>query len=268
MALQKALAFNKVSLCGLALLAGPLVLTGCDQQATSHSEQQTMATLKTHVTYLDRSMLPPDSILTVQLADVSKMDVAAEVISEQTIDLNGAPPYQVNLHYESAKIVDRHRYSVSARIENQGQLLYTSTTHNNPFADELIDDVYKITVTKVAAKQPDVTLTNTYWKTLTIDGEAINVKSKEPFVQFQEDGSTHGFLGCNNFMGSYEVNQQRLKFKPLASTQKMCSEQMELEGAMSTALSDTAQFTINGEQLTLQDEQGNALATFAATYFN
>ena len=98
------------------------------------AEQSTMKTLNTEVTYLDRSMLPPGSVLKVQLADVSKMDAKADVISEQEIELNGAPPYNVALEYDESKIVDRHRYSVSARIENQGKLLYISTTHNNPFA--------------------------------------------------------------------------------------------------------------------------------------
>lgn len=246
-----------------------MVLTGCGEDSSApQAEQSSMKTLNTQITYLDRSMLPPGSVLKVQLADVSKMDVKAEVISEQEIQLDGAPPYDVALEYDESKIADRHRYSVSARIENQGKLLYISTTHNNPFAEDAAGDLYKVTVTKVSAKKPDVTLTNTYWKAVTISGEAITVENKEPFVQFKDDGSTNGHLGCNNFSGSYEVNEQALTFKPLASTKKMCVSQMDIEAAMSAALAATAKYSINGEQLTLLDDSDEPLATFAATYMN
>ncbi|WP_199524115.1 META domain-containing protein [Pseudoalteromonas sp. bablab_jr011] len=260
---------KRASLCSVMILGSSLVLTGCGEDSDApQAEQSTMKTLNTQITYLDRSMLPPGSVLKVQLADVSKMDAKADVISEQEVALKGAPPYNVALEYDESKIADRHRYSVGARIENQGKLLYISTTHNNPFAEGAQNDVYKVTVSKVSAKKPDVTLTNTYWKAVTINGEPVKVKTKEPFIQFKEDGSTHGFLGCNSFSGSYDVNNQSLTFNPLASTKKMCIEQMDIEAAMSALLTATAQFSINGEQLTLLDGSSEPLATFAATYMN
>ncbi|MBD55998.1 MAG: META domain-containing protein [Pseudoalteromonas sp.] len=260
---------KNASICSLMLLGSSVVLTGCgDNSSTQQAEQSTMKTLTTEVTYLDRSMLPPGSVLKVQLADVSKMDAKADVISEQEIELNGAPPYTVALEYDDSKIVDRHRYSVSARIENQGKLLYISTTHNNPFVEDETAEVYKVTVSKVSAKKPDVTLVNTYWKAITINDEAVTVETKEPFIQFKEDGSPNGFLGCNNFSGSYEVSGQTLTFNPLASTEKMCISQMDIEAAMSAALAATAQFTINGEKLILLDDSSEPVATFAATYMN
>ncbi|MAD04632.1 MAG: META domain-containing protein [Pseudoalteromonas sp.] len=261
--------FKRASLCSLMILGSSLVLTGCGEDSSApQAEQSTMKTLNTQVTYLDRSMLPPGSVLKVQLADVSKMDAKADVLSEQEIELNGAPPYSVELEYDESKIADRHRYSVSARIENQGKLLYISTTHNNPFAEDVSGDVYKVTVTKVSAKKPDVTLTNTYWKAVTISGETITVENKEPFVQFKDDGSTSGYLGCNNFSGNYEVNEQMLTFKPLAITERMCVAKMDIEAAMSATLAATAKYSINGEQLTLLDDSDEPLATFAATYMN
>ncbi len=261
--------FKRASLCSLMLLGSSFILTGCgEDSAALQAEQSTMNTLNTQVTYLDRRMLPPGSVLKVQLADVSRMDAKAKVITEQEILLDGAPPYNVALEYDTSKVTDRHRYSVSARIENQGKLLYISTTHNNPFAEGVSGDVYKVTVTKVSAKKPDVTLTNTYWKTETISGEAVTVENKEPFIKFKDDGSTNGFLGCNSFSGSYEINEQTLIFKPLASTKKMCMQQMDIEAAMSAALAATAHYTINGEELTLLDGSNEPVATFSATYMN
>ncbi len=253
----------------IALLASSVALTGCGQDKTSDTnteQQKTMTTLNTQVTYLDRSMLRPGSELTVKLSDVSKMDVKAEVISEQTIKLEGAPPYTVSLHYDQSSIKENNRYSVSARIENQGKLLYTSTTHNDPFTQP--DEPLEIVVSKVSAAKPDVTLTNTYWKAISFDGEDVAVKTKEPFIQFKDDGTTHGFLGCNNFTGSYEVNNQALSFNPLASTQKMCIEQMDVESTMSAVLDTVSEYTINGETLTMKDQAGVVTAAFKATYFN
>jgi uncharacterized lipoprotein YbaY len=91
------------------------------------------------VTYLQRSALPPDAIVTVRLSDVSKADAPAEVISEQTIPTEGKQvPFAYTLPYDPAKIVENHECAVSARIESGGKLLFISTqsyaviTRGNP----------------------------------------------------------------------------------------------------------------------------------------
>ncbi|MBE0376776.1 META domain-containing protein [Pseudoalteromonas prydzensis] len=259
------------SIVGISLLASSaVVLSGCQTQpeATEQTtEDAAMATLTTQVTYLDRSMLRPGSQLTVTLADVSKMDAKAEVISQQTVDINGAPPYTVELSYDASKMDQRHRYSVIARITNQDQLIYVSTTYNNPFEQSAQAAPYEVVVSKVAPQKPDVDLVNTYFKAITLNGEKVTVETKEPFIQFSADNKSHGFLGCNNFTGSYQVNQQSLTFSPQASTKKMCFKGMEQEAAMSAVLQNTAKWEIKGELLSLKDQQGNELATFKATYF-
>lgn len=260
------------SIASISLLASSaMVLNGCkslpDPQTKQTTEDAAMATLTTQVSYLDRSMLRPGSQLTVTLADVSKMDTEAEIISQQTIDINGAPPYTVELSYDTRKIAQRHRYSLMARITNQDQLLYVSTTHNNPF-EQSQQAPFEVVVSKVAPQKPNVDLVNTYFKAVTINGVQVTVETKEPFIQFSKDNKSHGFLGCNNFAGSYQVDQQALTFSPQASTRKMCSQGMEQETAMSGVLENTATWNINGESLTLKDKQGKVLATFKAVYFN
>jgi putative lipoprotein len=80
------------------------------------------------VTYLQRSSLPLDAIVTVHLADVSRADAPAELISEQRIQSEGNQvPFAYSLSYDPAKIIDNHDYAVSARIEAGGKLLFTST---------------------------------------------------------------------------------------------------------------------------------------------
>ena len=233
------------SIAGLCFFAsGTLMLSACNDDAAQQNSAvaQTMTTLPVQVSYLDRSLIVPNSQLTVTLVDVSKMDVAATVISEQVIDLVGAPPY---------------------KVEN---LLYTSTTNNSPFANTASSEPLEIIVSKVTRK-PDVDLVNTYFKAVSIDGNPVVVNTKEPFIQFNSDNTVHGFLGCNNFNGSYEVSKQTVTFTQLATTQKMCHENMEQESAMAGGLQAATQWQINGEKLVLQNEAGKQLATFNAVYF-
>lgn len=257
------------SVAGLCFLAsGSLMLSACNDNTAQQTNavEQTTAILPVQVSYLDRSMLAPNSQLTVSLVDVSKMDVAATVISEQVIDLAGAPPYKVELEYNKEKIDTAHRYNVRATITNQGELLYTSTTSNSPFADTASSEPLEIIVSKVAQK-PNVDLVNTYFKAVSIDGEPVVVNTKEPFIQFNSDNTVHGFLGCNNFHGGYEVSKQMVTFTQLATTQKMCHDNMKQESAMAGVLQAASQWQINGEKLVLQNEAGEQLATFNAVYF-
>lgn len=257
------------SVAGLCFLAsGSLMLSACNDEAAQQTSavEQTTAILPVYVSYLDRSMLAPNSQLTVSLVDVSKMDVAATIISEQVINLVGAPPYKVELEYNKKKIDTAHRYNVRTTITNQGKLLYTSTTSHSPFANTESSTPLEVIVSKVAQK-PNVDLVNTYFKAISIDGNPVVVNTKEPFIQFNSDNTVHGFLGCNNFNGGYEVSKQSVTFTQLATTQKMCHENMEQESAMAGVLQAATQWQISGEKLFLQNETGKQLATFNAVYF-
>ena len=111
-----------------------LFLTACRSEG---------ATITGVVNYHQPIALPDDAVVTVQIQDVSLMDVAAKVIGEQVIETDGAQvpiPYEV--HYDPGEIDDRHTYSMSARIEGStGKLLFISDmsipviTRDNPTKD-------------------------------------------------------------------------------------------------------------------------------------
>jgi uncharacterized lipoprotein YbaY len=95
--------------------------------ATVPASAQSAAVTGT-VTYLQRSALPPDAVITVQLADVSKADAPAQIISTQTIESGGNQvPFAYTLPYDPAQIDERYDYAVSARIESAGKLLFINT---------------------------------------------------------------------------------------------------------------------------------------------
>lgn len=107
----------------MALAAGLFATLGCSSSGE--------ASITGKVTYRQRIALPDDAIVTVQLQDVSKQDVAATVLGEQIIKTEGKQvpiPYQVT--YDESEIDDRFSYSMSARIvDGSGKLLFISDTH-------------------------------------------------------------------------------------------------------------------------------------------
>jgi putative lipoprotein len=82
--------------------------------------------------------LTDDAVVTVQLIDVSRQDVAAIVLAEQMITRPGQAPIPFELEYDPDSITLTHRYAVQARIEEGGKLRYRNDTihfvltHGNP----------------------------------------------------------------------------------------------------------------------------------------
>jgi len=118
--------------------------------------------------------------------------------------------------------------------------------------------------------KPDVTLVNTHWRLVELDGEPVTVadNQQEPHIRLQqEDSRVTGSGGCNRLMGSYELDGTRLTFGPVASTMMACPEGMDQEHAFGVALDATTGYLITGETLQLWDEDGLVCARFEATYF-
>ena len=79
------------------------------------------------VSYRERIALPPDAVVLVQLRDVSLMDVAAKLISEQTLSgLNTRCRLPFSLPYAAKDIDERMTYSVFATIRSGDRLLFVS----------------------------------------------------------------------------------------------------------------------------------------------
>jgi putative lipoprotein len=108
-------------------------LTGCGGQTASVAGT---------VTYLVRMALPPEAVINVQLRDVSKMDVASELIAETTFEAEGSQvPFPFTIAYDPDVIVESNTYSLSATITLDGQVIFRTTqaypviTQDNPTKD-------------------------------------------------------------------------------------------------------------------------------------
>jgi putative lipoprotein len=116
------------------LILSILLLSACESGGPSITGE---------VTYRQRIALPEEAVVTVQLQDVSLMDVETKVLGEQVIETGGDQvPFAYEVEYDEDEIIDNHTYSMSARItDGGGNLLFISDTANlvitngNPTSD-------------------------------------------------------------------------------------------------------------------------------------
>ena len=106
----------------LTILAAATLLSAC--QSTTPAGK---TSLDGEVFYLQRIALPPTATLSVSLQDVSLMDAPAVTLAEQKGPVKGQVPLPFHLSYDPAQIKPGHTYSVSARIEVDGKLLFITT---------------------------------------------------------------------------------------------------------------------------------------------
>ncbi len=112
-------------------------------------------------------------------------------------------------------------------------------------------------------------LKNTYWKLIDINGKPVKVPSSVRELHFilRADGkSLKGFGGCNNFMGKYEIKENRIKFGPIAGTRKLCKKTMDLENSFLKVFSEVNNYKIFGKVLELYHDE-KVLAKFESVYF-
>jgi uncharacterized lipoprotein YbaY len=72
------------------------------------------------VTYLERMLLPENAELHVRLLDTSRSDANPETLAEQTVQLQGAPPFAFDLRFDPARTAAKGAYAVEAEIRVNG----------------------------------------------------------------------------------------------------------------------------------------------------
>lgn len=242
------------------------LLTACQMQNPHQLDNQNE--LELSVSSRDQATLPPDSVLSITLEDVSIMDIAAPIISSVKTTLNTTQPFKITLPYSMELINPNLRYNVRAQIHSQDKLIYTSTSLLDPFKHGATSMI-TIEVEQVKELSLNTPLSNTYWKVLSIGNEAVghNENSQELFLQLRSKNRVKGFSGCNSFMGSYDNNDSVLTFSQLASTRKMCQSAMQLEHSFLSTLKQATNYSIDGEYLLLLNDQQQPLAHLKAIYF-
>lgn len=119
----------------------------------------------------------------------------------------------------------------------------------------------------VADVKPDVALTNTYWKLVELNGGEVEAgDERELHMILKSDDKVSGYSGCNQFMGSVTVAGDGLSIGPIAGTRRMCEGSMDQENAFLQTLENAHRFAITGEDLAIENANGEITMRFVAVY--
>jgi putative lipoprotein len=95
----------------------------------SQPQEDMAAAVSGSVTYLQRSALPDNAEITIELVDISITDAPAQVISSITFNSEGRQvPFTFELPYDPAAIRENRTYAVQASITVEGRVLFRNTT--------------------------------------------------------------------------------------------------------------------------------------------
>jgi heat shock protein HslJ len=143
-------------------------------------------------------------------------------------------------------------------------------THGAPeSADLLLRRVGGEAATVPAAPTVTEPLENTYWKLVRLRDEPVIVEpnQREPHIVLHAQGQrVGGSGGCNNLLGGYRLDDNRIAFEKLASTMMACVAGMQQEQRFLEALGETASWRVLGSHLELYDSAGTLLAQFEARH--
>ena len=106
-------------------------------------------------------------------------------------------------------------------------------------------------------------LLGTTWNLAEMNNEKIQHPGPTiPHLRFEAE-RVSGNDGCNNFFGSYTLDEDSLRFGMLASTRMACPHIEGFEMIFNTMLSITTRYLINGNKLELFDND-KLIASFLA----
>jgi heat shock protein HslJ len=105
-----------------------------------------------------------------------------------------------------------------------------------------------------APADPAVALEGTEWRLVDIGGQPAPAgadTTRQPgFTLIAEGRKIQGSAGCNRMKGTYQLDGEKLKFGPVATTRMACPA-MQTETAFLKALEATTRYEVKGSSLTL-----------------
>lgn len=104
-----------------------VVLTACSSDTAPGDEGTSLDAVAGVLTYTERTQLSPEASIEVELADVSNAD-GVEIVSTQRIRNPGQLPVHFRLEYAPERVDPTHRYTVQARINDGGRIVFATDT--------------------------------------------------------------------------------------------------------------------------------------------
>lgn len=116
----------------------------------------------------------------------------------------------------------------------------------------------------------EASLPNTYWRLVRLGSVPVPAVEgrREPHIVLRlQDDRYAATVGCNQLVGTWEVQGDGISFRPTASTRMACPPPLaEREKALADKLTDARRWEINGQVLELFDETGESIAVLEAVY--
>ena len=85
-----------------------------------------------------------------------------------------------------------------------------------------------------------------------------DISNKDYFITFEEDRIS-GFMGCNLYSGSYELNNNAIAIGALAATRKYCQDEMEYETTWMKIAAEVATYKLENKTISLFDGDNKLL---------
>ncbi|MCA0922593.1 META domain-containing protein [Pseudooceanicola nanhaiensis] len=194
--------------------------------------------------------LPSDTLLQVELLDVSRADAPSTTISAREFRIDSLPA-EIRLPYDTDAIDPRMRYVVAAKVA-EGDTLLLRTTTSYP------------ALTQDAPERPEIVLeamtsgiSGVEWQAFELGGRMLVVEDA-PTIAFTQEGGFAMYGGCNRFVGTAEMSAGKITFPDaIAGTRRMCPEpRMQLEQDMVEAVKASTGYVRYGKNLSLTNAAG------------
>lgn len=231
------------------------VLAFAAREATAKTQ-----VLKGSVTYRERMALPAGAVVTVQLVDVSLADAPSVTLAEVRIAPDLQVPVPFELSYDDAAVVANHSYSLQARIDAEGQLLFITKTHFPVLTGGR--DETELLVERVASSEEPP---QGRWFAEDILGGGV-VDNAETVLAIGADGQVAGSGGCNRISGKAKIMGDGIQFGPIAATRMACVPAVgdqEQKFFKALGLARSWQYQPDGDKLVLMGKGGEALMVLA-----
>lgn len=217
--------------------------------------------LKGDVVYLERMALPKNAQVEVTLADVSLADNSAPIIAKSKVTPNVGSPIPYELQFDSDAIRLGHSYALHADITIDGNLLFSTIEPKPIFVGKEND-------TQIMVQRTTERASTSISKELTGEWKIVSVKGKKTqgnsVLDIQDNGRIAGTAGCNRFGGNIKIEEKKISFGQMISTQMACSEAlMQQERNILQEFGQAVIFKVVNNELILCDQKGNELIKMA-----
>lgn len=215
------------------------------------------------VIYRERIALPPNAVLSVQLADVSLADAPARIIGEQKIKPAGQVPISFEIKFDPSVIQPRMTYALQARITVDDKLMFISDVRHQ--LDPLADAPQTILLKMVTQRaEPEASVFGQLWVVDYVDGIGA-VAAPQATFRISEAGKAGGSGPCNSYFATAKIEGEAITISGIGSTYKACApEVMAEEKALFDALARAASYNVEAGKLTISDKVGREILRFSA----